>query len=564
MRRAVLVLLVVVAGAMVGAVGQSSPEGSQTPSTIVVMEVEIPPAASFEAQRDLVDRVADILARRLDDYGVADARVSQTQSNRIEVTLPGSSYSAELVELLIQTGSLEFQRVVQVGESPTDDLSPSSSSQELLHTRSGLPIVVDREVLLTGAALSNATVRTSSDVREVGKLQVGLTFSQEGAEQFASVVRELGAGQMLAIVLDDVVQSYPVLQESIVTAAREGWRNVQNSTTISGGNMGEEEAKRLAANLRGGALPVPVRVVEVIGLPTTPMTSVPPTATLATPAPAPSPPEMVLIPAGSFQMGDSFGEGWPDESPVQTVSVSAFWMDTVEVTKGLWDEVATWAVANGYDLGPGDGDGKASDHPVYNVTWYEAVKWANARSEKEGLEPCYTVDGIVYRTEESDSPDCNWSASGYRLPTEAEWEKAARGGVEGHRFPWSDVDTIDHTRANYYSYSRYSYDTSPTRSAHPTYATGDSPFTSPVGSFAPNGYGLYDMAGNVWEWCWDWYGADLPGVVDPRGPASGSGRAIRGGSWSSNASSCRVANRYSVWPDGVHDALGFRLVRTAP
>jgi hypothetical protein len=110
--------------------------------------------------------------------------------------------------------------------------------------------------------LSNATVRTSSDVREVGKLQVGLTFSQEGAEQFASVVRELGTGQMLAIVLDDVVQSSPVLQDSIVAAAREGWRSLQNSTTISGGNMGANEAKRLAAVLRAGALPVSVRIAE--------------------------------------------------------------------------------------------------------------------------------------------------------------------------------------------------------------------------------------------------------------------------------------------------------------
>jgi preprotein translocase subunit SecD len=157
---------------------------------------------------------------------------------------------------------LEFRRVVDVGVTPTDDISPSSSSQELLYSKEGLPIVVDREVLLTGAALSNATVRTSSDVREAGQLQVGLTFSQEGAEQFASVVRELGTGQMLAIVLDDVVQSYPVLQDSIVTAAREGWRNVQNSTTISGGNMGANEAKRLAAVLRAGALPVSVRIAE--------------------------------------------------------------------------------------------------------------------------------------------------------------------------------------------------------------------------------------------------------------------------------------------------------------
>jgi sulfatase modifying factor 1 len=281
-------------------------------------------------------------------------------------------------------------------------------------------------------------------------------------------------------------------------------------------------------------------------------------------SPAPSPSGMVLIPAGSFLMGDSFGEGDSDELPVQTVSVSAFWMDTVEVTKGLWDEVATWAAANGYDLGPEDGSGKALDHPVYDVTWYEAVKWANARSEKEGLDPCYTVSGSVYRSWQS-APDCNWSANGYRLPTEAEWEKAARGGVAGHRFPWSDVDTIDHTRANYYSYSGYSYDTSPTRGYHPAYATGDYPYTSPVGSFAPNGYGVYDMAGNVFEWCWDWYGRYAPSPEsDPRGPASGSNRAFRGGGLLYYANFCRVAARFYYWPGHEYDFLGFRLVRTAP
>ena len=282
--------------------------------------------------------------------------------------------------------------------------------------------------------------------------------------------------------------------------------------------------------------------------------------------PAPSPPEMVLIPAGSFQMGDSFGEGWADELPVHTVAVSAFTMDRYEITKALWDEVASWAAANGYDIGPGSAQGKGPAHPATDVSWCEAVKWANARSEKARLVPCYSVNGSVYRTEESDSPACNWSASGYRLPTEAEWEKAARGGVEGRRFPWSDTDEIQHSRANYHTNSSYSYDTSPTRGYHPDYDNEPKPYTSPVGSFAPNGYGLYDMAGSVWEWCWDWYGestyASSPGS-DARGPASGSGRVLRGGCWSGSALGCRVSHR-ACWPVDVYDSLGFRLVRTAP
>lgn len=285
----------------------------------------------------------------------------------------------------------------------------------------------------------------------------------------------------------------------------------------------------------------------------------------------PQPPSvaMVLIPAGSFQMGDSFREGDSDERPVHTVTVSAFYMDKYEVAKAFWDEVANWAAANGYDIKAEDGSGKAGSHPVIDVTWYEAVKWANARSEREGLTPCYYTDGTqrtVYRTGRVNVPNdaVKWSGCGYRLPTEAEWEYAARGGCAGRRFPWCDTDTIQHARANYYSDSRYSYDTSPTRGYHPTYATGGEPYTSPVGSFAPNGYGLYDMAGNVWEWVWDWYNEGYytfsPGS-DPRGPASGSRRVVRGGSWANYAVYCRVASRDYGAPDSSYVSIGFRAVR---
>jgi hypothetical protein len=215
------------------------------------------------------------------------------------------------------------------------------------------------------------------------------------------------------------------------------------------------------------------------------------------------------------------------------------------------------------------------------VSWYGSVAYANWRSAMEGRPLGYNLS----------TWSCNFN-SGYRLPTEAEWEKAARGGEAGKRFPWSDTNTIQHARANYYSswsggQPYYSYDTSPTQTYHPLWGVGSTPYTSPVGFFtgalqykadwgwpgAPtsyqttngaNGYGLYDMAGNVGEWCNDWYSTSTyyssSPYNNPRGPTSGSVRVLRGGGWSFIASGCRVANRSSNYPDGRNYSVGFRCV----
>jgi formylglycine-generating enzyme len=290
-------------------------------------------------------------------------------------------------------------------------------------------------------------------------------------------------------------------------------------------------------------------------------------------AAAQAPAGMALIPAGSFTMGDTFSEGSSAELPMHTVYVSAFYMDQYEITKVEWDVVYNWAVGHGYTFDYA-GSGKASDHPVHTISWFDAVKFCNARSEIEGRTPAYYTDSKFkqrYRRGQV-ALYVKWNA-GYRLPTEAEWEKAARGGVSGHRFQWSETDEITHSLANYNSTTNssgrnISYDTSPTAGYHPAYYDGVIPYTSPVGSFGPNGYGLYDMTGNLFEWCWDWalgtYYSSPP-AADPHGPATGTYRIIRGGSWSHDSWYCRSAARTTCNGGGTlgNPIVGFRSVLPA-
>jgi formylglycine-generating enzyme required for sulfatase activity len=270
---------------------------------------------------------------------------------------------------------------------------------------------------------------------------------------------------------------------------------------------------------------------------------------------------MALIPAGSFTMGDTL-DGESDAVPTN-IYVSAFYMGTNLVSYSQWQGVYAYATNHGYAF-DNDGRGKADNHPVQYVDWYDTVKWCNARSQQAGLTPCYYTDNgftVLYQTGQV-APYVNWSANGYRLPTEAQFEKAARGGLVGQRFPWGL--TISESQANYYARPAfYGYDLGPYTGYNTNFNTGGLPYTGPVGHFAANGYGLYDMAGNVIEWCWDWWATPYgqPSATDPTGPASGSYRMLRGGSWNSFAEVTRCASRNGTSPASADNFFGFRCVR---
>jgi formylglycine-generating enzyme required for sulfatase activity len=238
------------------------------------------------------------------------------------------------------------------------------------------------------------------------------------------------------------------------------------------------------------------------------------------------PSDMVLIPAGTFQMGDD------DEidAPVHEVEVDAFYMDTQLVTQELFESV----------MGANPSRWKGAKNPVEQLRWSDAALFCNRRSELDGLQPCYN----------SETWACDFSADGYRLPTEAEWEYACRAGTTTPYFFGSSAAKI----GEYAWFEKNS-------GGHPR----------PVGQKKPNPWGLYDVVGNVWEWCNDYYDVDYYTVSprsNPRGPEQGQNKVLRGGAWRFSDDNCRSGYRYNEAPGSAdvcfgYDIYGFRCVRSA-
>jgi len=277
---------------------------------------------------------------------------------------------------------------------------------------------------------------------------------------------------------------------------------------------------------------------------------------------------LVRAPGGSFTMGSPAEEQDRRDNETQhTVSIAnPFFIGAAEVTRGAF---AKFVSSTGYTTTAekeggaytkqGDswgytegaswvkpGFAQTDKHPVVCVSWHDAVAFCNWLSGQDGLVPCYSVNG--------EEVACDFAAGGYRLPTEAEWEYACRAGTASTFNTGANITT---DQANYNGNVPYA------DGAKGQYRAA----TTPVGTFPPNDWGLLDMHGNVWEWCWDWYGGDYYAnspASDPAGPASGALRVLRGGSWVNGAELCRSAGRVGYLPGFRDGNNGFRVVRRAP
>ncbi len=225
----------------------------------LLLQADIPPGTDPQEVNDIMDRVITIINNRVNQYGMTNPVITRQGTNRVLVQLPGTRDIEEARQLVGRTALLEFRKVIEAGEKG-DTLTPTSIFQEVLYDREGRPYLVEREPLLTGAALADARVRTrTTPVRGKGPLYIALTFNSEGAKIFRDVINQLEVHDRLAIVLDRVIYSAPEVTESIKEAAATSPRLRE---AVIEGNFTLEEARTLAIVLRAGALPVNVEIVQ--------------------------------------------------------------------------------------------------------------------------------------------------------------------------------------------------------------------------------------------------------------------------------------------------------------
>jgi formylglycine-generating enzyme required for sulfatase activity len=267
--------------------------------------------------------------------------------------------------------------------------------------------------------------------------------------------------------------------------------------------------------------------------------------------------ELSSIPPGIFQMGSDHCT--PLEQPVRPVKISqAFYLGIHEVTQAQYRQIMStnpsfFAAAKNQEASD---YANADAHPVEQVSWFDCVRFCNLLSMNQKLTPCYMNKSRGTIIADNDAVTCDWTANGYRLPTEAEWEYACRAGTTT-RYYWGEAMSSRAIK-QYAWYVDNALETAWTKPHAPR------PGTQPVGTKLPNAFGLFDMTGNVWEWCWDWYGGyDTRAQLDPKG-SRGFCRVARGGSWSSFSFLLPSAYRSGTEPNCRPIDQGFRILRAIP
>ncbi|MBN1968545.1 MAG: SUMF1/EgtB/PvdO family nonheme iron enzyme [Candidatus Delongbacteria bacterium] len=261
---------------------------------------------------------------------------------------------------------------------------------------------------------------------------------------------------------------------------------------------------------------------------------------------------MILVEGGIFQMGDEIGDLWEGCRPIHQVTLKSFYIGVSEVTQFEWENVMLGNNNDIWETPSHPSHGIGITHPVNRISWYDILVFCNRKSMIDGLDPVYTINDSKNPDDWGESPTsnnpnwdaviCNWTGNGYRLPTEAEWEYAARGGSEDNPTIYAGSDDIEVVA---------------------WYASNSDNSCHPVKSKSSNELGLYDMSGNISEWTWDWLGyySDDP-QSNPYGPTNGNYRTFRGGCWFYTDSGVRVSYRDFNLPRCRNGTVGFRIARS--
>lgn len=503
-------------------------------SAIAALQSRIWSDIGLEAVKNEISAAQDAALQRvlaeLDVITATDpfAAVRQTEAETHRFASLEPMFSALLLKRTELLRALEARLLAEITQIGGKHLHNAlKHSETLMSQAAGLPdlqAALAEKKAVIGIDLKNKGTRSASVWMAI-VVSVGLIsfFDFLSGGQFGRLLGDQWSARLYSLQIPGILMGSSLLSFFILSLRdiriQKSWKDL------------EDTAKADARKFRESAADIESKLIVRPTAAGGTLEKVPATSLIAAITLIRDTSEFKRIPSGSFLMGSAEDEEDEKENgPIHEVWVSSFLIATTVVTFGEWRPLSLWAQTQGYVF-TNEGAGVSDNHPATDMNWYDAVKWCNAKSEIEGLIPCYKINGTVLRSGEESSVTCDWDANGYRLPTEAEWEKAARGGLVGKR--WPNGDQLEKKDANI-----------------------DASGPVAVGKYPSNGYGLYDMAGNVAEWCWDWYDEDYSCEFGfaPR-------RSVRGGGYSFCAEFCSVTSRRGDGhTDHSNDDFGLRLV----